>query len=443
MVDDKENKRDHPMQAWEIFLAEQEKKFGKESVRKWLRSLKVLRFDAANLYLEAEDSFQLNWFEEHIRPLLSSLKNSNDRVIRVHLSTWQKKEEKKKPKFFSSAFRIAPDFLDPEMSLENFMPFSGNELAFKLIEQTLNASSLSFNPIFLYGNSATGKSHLLNAAALGFQKLGKKVFFVHAETFTDHVVGALRQGCMQEFRKAYRTCDVLILDDIHIFSRKNATQEEFFHTFNALHTMGNQILLSANTAPEHLFAIEPRLISRFEWGITIPMQDLAKGELFSILGEKSQLLGIHLTEEAKFFLLSALSYNLKKIHKALQALLLRNQHLPPKIDSALLKSTLPDLFEQETKNALNTDHIVRKVANFYGILPQDILGNSQARGHSFPRQIAMYFCRQKLKMPYMKIGDLFNRDHSTVMTSIKTIEQLQNKKEELSSALLEIAKGFL
>ncbi len=442
MVDDKKNKRDRTVQAWEAFLTELEKKFGSECVHKWLRTLKVLRFDAANLYLEAEDSFQANWFEEHVRPLLISFKNSNDRPIQVHLSSPQKRKEKKKNNFFSPFLSIDSDPLDPQMTLENFLPLSGNEMALRFVQQISLSAQHSFNPIFFYGSSATGKTHLLNATALAFQSLGKKVFFVHAKTFTEQLVAALRQGAMLEFRKTYRKADLLIIDDVHLFAKKSATQEEFFHTFNALHTTGNPIILSSHLSPSFLTDIEPRLISRFEWGITIALPDLKKKEILSVLEKKLNLMELNFTEEAKSFLLEKFSYHLKKIHGALQALLLRNNPLPPKIDSTILIQSLADLLEQEEKTALNADSILQAVAHHFGIRIEDILGTSHARDYSLPRQVAMYFCRQKLKMPYMKIGDLFERDHSTVMTSIKSIARMQEKKEELLSTLLEIARSF-
>jgi chromosomal replication initiator protein len=442
MVDDKEDKRNRAMQAWEVFLNEQEKRFGKESVQKWLRSLKVAQFDAANLYLEAEDSFQVSWFEEHIRPLLVSFKNNNDRPIRVHLTLLGQKQRIKKAKFFSSRFSIVSDSIDPEMTFENFFPFPANEMAYRLLVQTLTTSFPTYNPIFLYGNSSTGKSHLLHAAAAEAIKKGKKVFMVHADSFTEHVVGALRQGCMQEFRKNYRSVDLLIIDDVQVFSKKNATQEEFFHTFNTLHTSGKQILLSANLAPKLLNDIEPRLISRFEWGISVPLLDLQKEDLLFLFDKKCQHLGMVLETEARHFLLESFTYNFKKVLQALQALLVRSQKLPPKIDLSFLTSILPDLLEQEKRNALNAEKILKSVAHHYGLKVEDLLGASQAREVSLPRQVAMYYCRLKLKLPYMKIGQLFDRDHSTVMTSIKTIEKHQKTKEELSSSLIEISKSF-
>ena len=256
------------MQAWDEFLVRLEKELGTQTVEKWVRPLRVLRFDALNLYLETPDSFQIGWFEEHVRPLLrEKFLNNNGGVIQVHLSSPHSSHSQKigSPSQIQQ-FAILPNELNPEMSFENFLISAENKIALEIL------SGGEFNPVFLYGPKGSGKTHLLMSYALEMEKKGKKVFYVRAETFTEHVVQAIRLGFMQSFRKTYREIDVLLVDDIHIFSRKSATQEEFFHTFNALHTAGKQILLSANIPPFKLSEIEARLISRFEWGISVPLK---------------------------------------------------------------------------------------------------------------------------------------------------------------------------
>lgn len=259
-------------------------------------------------------------------------------------------------------------------------------------------------------------------AAIAMQKSGKRVFFVKAETFTGHVVQAIRLGQMQEFRKVYRDIDVLIIDDIHIFSRKNATQEEFFHTFNTLHTSGRLILISANVPPMQLSEIEPRLISRFEWGISLGLQ---KGEMKAILEKKTALWKLPCNEELIPFLLDKFPRN---PILALQALALRSKgtHLTPLLAERLLK----DLLAKEQENALTPEKIVKAIAAHYGITSEDLLGKSQMRECALPRFVAMYYCRERLKMPFQKIGELFGRDHSTVMSSVKQIQKAVEEKKE-------------
>lgn len=301
-------------------------------------------------------------------------------------------------------------------------------MAYKLLSEI---DGPIFNPIYLYGPKDSGKTHLLTASAIYLQKKGKKIFFVRAETFTSHVVQAIRLGHMQQFREIYREIDALLIDGIDIFSRKDATQEEFFHTFNSLHTAGKQIILTASVPPSQLTEIEPRLISRFEWGITI---GVGKGEAVPILKKKGSLWGLSYSPELIQFLSEKFPSN---PILAMQALSLRAKgNIPPEQAALLLK----DLLAREEEKALTPDKIIKAMASHFGIKPEDLLGKSQMREIAYPRQIAMYLCRDRLKLPFQKIGQIFARDHSTVMSSVKQIKQGINDKT--SSNLLEAIRSI-
>jgi chromosomal replication initiator protein len=411
------------MKEWNEFLSELSQELGPSMVSQWVP--KLIRFDAANIYLEPVDSFQVDWFEEHIRPKLKNLVNSNHRPIKVHLIFEKRVKEKREE--FQLQFKREPS--DLELSLDHFIPGEKNLVAFKLLSE-----GAPFNPIYIFGPKGSGKTHLLMGAAIDLEKKGKKVFFVNANTFTEHVVQAIRLGQMQAFRKAYREIDALIVDDIHIFSKKNATQEEFFHTFNTLHTQGKPIILSANSAPSQLTQIEQRLTSRFEWGISL---EIGHSSLEAILKKKTELWKIQAPQELIQWLITHFS---KGPVTALQVLLLRSKGQPLTVPQA--EKTLKDLLAKERENALTPEKIVKTVASHYGITQEDILGKSQMRGVATPRQMAMYLCREKLKLPFQKIGEIFGRDHSTVMSSIKliqkgidekTIELIREKFPELST----------
>ena len=253
---------------------------------------------------------------------------------------------------------------------------------------------------------------------------------------------------MQEFRKAYRGVDVLIIDDIEIVARKGATQEELFHTFNALHLEGKQIILSSSLAPQELRFIEPRLVSRFEWGIVVPLQMPTKEQLHTILQYKAEKLRFSLEEPVIHFLLETFGGNTKTLIRALDALVLRthlNQGLgkpfPLPITLKMVQNMLKDLIQEEEKAVLTPGKIIRSVAEHYGIRMDDILSKSQARECALPRQIAMHLCRYQLNLPYMKIGDIFSRDHSTVMASVKQVQRgVDAKNHEITSPLNSILK---
>lgn len=454
------------MRAWDEFLKDQESELGKETVEKWLRSLKVTHFDACNLYLEAKDSFQSLWFEEHIRTkAIQKLVNSNGKRIHIHLkvakATYSKSEDlsphnkrvKKNHKDNSQPFKLNFEDLNPHLLLENFVVTEENRIPYQLISElatnpsTQEPSASHFNPIFLHGSTGCGKTHLLSALAHALGKMNKKCLFVRSELFTDHVVMAIRAGEMSLFRQAYRNADVLLIDDVHIFSRRGTTQEEFFHTFNALHLEGKQIILTANCHPQELNAIEPRLISRFEWGITLPLFPLKSSAWRDLLVAKTNTLNFPLPQRIIDFLCASFTGSPKSLIRALEALILR-LHINHKSDSLHLttqaaKTLLSDLLAEEMKNALTPSKIIQIVAEKYHIAENDILGKSQKREYVLPRQLAMYLCREKLHIPYIKIGDLFARDHSTVMTSVKAIQKLVNEESvELLSAIHSISKSL-
>lgn len=442
------------MQAWEEFLQQQEAELGQDTVHKWLRSLKIQRFDACNLYLEAKDSFQALWFEEHMRNRIQTkFLNSNQKPIKVHLSianaplkfkkkVGKQKEFKEPP---SSAFHLAFDEPNPHFLLKSFIIAEENQLTTKLLYEIAGLSQQkiaelgTFNPIYLYGPTGSGKTHLLMSLAQIFRAQGLKTIYVRAETFTDHVVTAIRAGEMGLFRNTYRHIDLLLVDDVHIFSRKGATQEEFFHTFNTLHLQNKQIILSANCSPHELQLIEPRLISRFEWGIVLPLKPLQTDELRKMLKIKGEILQFPLSEKILDFLLETFTSHPKALVKAFEALILRlhidQNHSLQSLTIPSVRILLADLLKEEEKVALTPSKIIQIIAEYYDIRKEDILGKSQTKECALPRQLAMHFCREKLKMPFMRIGDLFNRDHSTVMASVKHIQKsLEVENPDVSGA---------
>jgi chromosomal replication initiator protein len=448
------------MQTWKTFLDALQNELGAETIAKWLRPLKVVHFDAGNLYLEAQDSFQIEWFEEHVRPKAQKkFVNNNFRPIKIHISIASlpshpsnKQTNKKKIETPSPSFTLTVDPLDPSFLFDQFIISSENKIVFQLLTRLTEEPSPSmigqFNPIYLYGSSSTGKTHLLQALASAYQKKNKTILYIRAETFTENVVNAIRSGNMQDFRKAHRHVDVLIFDDVHQLAKKNATQEEFFHTFNSLHMQGKQIVLSSNVPPALLQEIEPRLVSRFEWGITLPLVKLEGEDLFHMVKQRCNALHFPLQESIVRFLLESFSYNLKSLHKSIEALIFRchteRQSIPSSsLTLAHVKALIKDLIEEEKKQVLNPNRIISFVAHFYTLTPQEILSKSQTHECTLPRQVAMYLCRHELKMPFARIGQFFDRDHSTVISSVKIIEdKIMAQEKETCSAILSIRRNL-
>jgi len=408
------------MKAWEELLVAIGERLGADAVEAWLRPIRLLRFDAANLYLQATP-FQRSWFEEHVAPLRIPFLNNNQRPIRIH---WETDVALRPVKEETSLLRIFPDPLDPEFTLESLLP--SDDMGERMAHELSNGEVPVFNPVVYFGPSGSGKTHLLTAIAHALRTKGRKVFYVTLQSFTDHVVNAIRLSLMQELRKAYREIDVLIVDDIHHLARKNATQEEFFHTFNTLHTLGRQIVLSSELSPSLLQEIEPRLISRFEWGIAIPLASPTPVRLAQILEQKALHLQLTLTPALATHLVQRFPSSPKAAIDALHALALRTSRIES-LDHA--EALLTDLLAKESREALTEEKIICRIATHFGLRPEDLTGKSQARECAQPRQIAMFFCRKLLQIPFQAIGRLFGRDHSTVISSIRQVEKAIASKE--------------
>lgn len=455
------------MQAWESFVDTLEKEMGSETIQKWLRSLKILRFDACNLYLEAKDPFQAMWFEEHIRKKVQMrFFNNNKKRVKVHLSIANlPNKTKNRPERESNNLQINQpkyelvfDEIDTRCTFPSFIVSESNFLTYTVFTQIagimeddealINKAHLSsLTPLYVSGPSGSGKTHLLMATADALRKQGLHVLYARAQSFTDHVISAIRAGEMSIFRQTYRNSDVLIIDDVHVFSRKGATQEEFFHTFNALHIEGKQIILSSHCTPAELQFIEPRLVSRFEWGISLSLEVPPKNQMEQILISKTTLLNFPLNPKVVEFLIDVFS-NPKALGKALEALILRchlNREINKVPSNQLLvmhaKTILEDLLKEQQEAALTPPRILQYVSEYFGIRPEDIVGKAQTRDCVLPRQIAMHFCRHELKLPYLKIGELFSRDHSTVMSSVKQIQNgMEMGNDEMTAPFRAIMK---
>jgi chromosomal replication initiator protein len=436
------------VRQWHDFLNRKEQELGIETINHWLRPLKILHYDACNLYLEAKDAFQILWFEEHIRKKINDdFLNNNGKVIQVHLSlpakgTYFAKPKKrgkgvKKEEKQVEAYRFIPDQVDSLFTFENFIPDKNNLLGYKVLKELCGSSKddgevdfATFNPIYIYGPSGCGKTHLLSATYHELINRGVKVVYSKSKTFIDHVIHAMRSAIVSSFRNKYRNIDVLILDDIHLFSKKSACQEEFFHTFNTLHQERKQIILSAEVCPQALNQIEPRLISRFEWGVSVPMKPIEGDCLSELLHKKSELMNFPISADISEFLINTFSGHPKVLCRALEALALRvhvRDDIPENerrsLSLPMVKGLLEDLIIQEQQKELTPSRVIEIVASHYGIPLNDVLGKSQSKDCVVPRQVAMHLCRELLGMPYTKIGEIFSRNHSTVMSSCRHVKK--------------------
>lgn len=437
-------------QQWEQFLLLQETLIGKTSVDRWLRPLRLHSFDARCIHIIAEDLFLLNWFEEQMRSQVEEyFTKVHHKSIRIEtaLATEEQegaqapiKQSNKHPLPSIASSLPLSDACDLLCTFHAFYYSPDHAIVQRVLEELCvevqsGATTTALpNPIYLYGPHGSGKTHLLMAIASLLQRQGRRIVYARSETFIEQAVQAMRAGEMRAFRQLYRSSDLLLLDDIHLFARKAVTQEELFHTFNTLHIANKPIIFSSLYTPQELEHIEPRLMSRFAWGIALPVHPVSSKELIEVLRKKSEALRLTLSKELQAFLLQKFARNAGTLCKALEALALRvdlrKERIQPKKPFSLTRAEelLHDLLEAEEKRLLRPEQILEQVAHHYGILVEDLTGRRQTRESALPRQMAMYLCRNALQLSLKKIGDLFGRHHTTVLSSVENIQQrlLQN-----------------
>lgn len=437
------------MRAWEEFIQRQEVRFGKNAVDLWLRSLSILRFDARNLYLSAQNFFQVKWFEEHLREEVRNyLCNNNGEKVAVHLSlsfapsSSQKnsiKIKKEQGKGELSSLFIEEPFLS-EFSLTHFRFGKSNPLLKAFVQhQVMQKKRDDYgNPIYIYGVSGCGKSHLMQAMGQRLKKEGKgNICYVTGETFVKNAISAFRFRALPSFRKKYRNADVFFLDGVESLSKKFAIQEEFFHLFNCLHERGALIFLSAQIRPQELQKFQARLINRFSWGMMIQIDSLTREELQKMLWEKASYLGSSLDEKTLSFFLLSFS-NTKRMVRALERWLfcrdltshqgasgVEMNHL----DSSLIQREVEPFLKEEFRASISPEKIVDVTAEVINIPKESLLGKERKRECALARKIAIFLCHRELHLSSRQLGEFFGRNHSTVLHAIQMARKQYEKRE--------------
>jgi chromosomal replication initiator protein len=328
--------------------------------------------------------------------------------------------------------------LNPRYIFENFVVGKTNELAHAAAMAVAAKPGDAYNPLFLYGGSGLGKTHLLHAVGQYVlkQNPNAKVLYVTCERFTNDFIQAVRSGRGKEFKDTYRTVDILLVDDIQFITGKEGTQEEFFHTFNALHQANKQIIITSDRAPKEIQALESRLLSRFEWGMTTDVSSPDFETRVAILEAKIREKRVVLGNEILRTIAGAIQSNVRELEGALNKLLAYHQfkNTTPTLESvqALLQSYAPNT----PKRTITPRRLLDIVTGYYEISLEDLLGKSREQRLAFPRQIAMYLLRHEAKCSFPAIGDhIGGRDHTTAMHACTKIADLLQSDEQLKRDL--------
>ncbi|MDR1995626.1 chromosomal replication initiator protein DnaA [Azonexus sp.] len=335
--------------------------------------------------------------------------------------------------------------LFPTFTFDNLVVGKANDLARAAAIQVANNPGGAYNPLFIYGGAGLGKTHLIHA--IGNTIVGenpdKVVRYVHAEDYYSDVVRAYQQKSFDSFKRTYRSLDVLLLDDVQFFNGKNRSQEEFFFLFNALIEARKQIIITCDTYPKDINGLDDRLVTRFDWGLTVQIEPPELEMRVAILQKKAEAEGIRLDDEVAFFIAKHLRSNVRELEGALKKVLAYSSFHGRVIALDLAKEALKDLIGS-VRN-VGIDNIQKTVADYYKIKVADLFSKKRTRAIARPRQLAMWLCREVTSHSFPEIGEAFGgRDHTTVIHAVKTIDSLRLKENELNHdlhVLLQVLKG--
>ena len=323
--------------------------------------------------------------------------------------------------------------LNADNNFENFVIGKSNQLARAAAMQVAENPGYAYNPLFIYGGVGLGKTHLMHA--IGNYLLSKKpearVVYLHSETFVATMVSALQLNAINEFKRFYRSVDALLIDDIQFFAGKERSQEEFFHTFNALLEGGHQIILTCDRFHKEINGLEERLKSRFGWGLTVAVEPPELETRAAILMNKAELSGTQLPYEAALFIAQRLRSNVRELEGALKRVIAHANFKGQKITLELIKEALRDLFALQEK-LVTIDNIQRSVAEYYKIKMADMLSKRRNRSVARPRQVAMTLSKELTNHSLPEIGDAFGgRDHTTVLHACRQITKLRHSSRDI------------
>jgi chromosomal replication initiator protein len=414
---------------------------------------------AGVLYLEVPNELTRGMLEQRVRlPLLSALEGIEDSEINsfaIVVNPDIESDVLQLPADELGSTDLLPDRAsEPEMltgagqsrlnnkySFDNFVIGSSNRFSHAAAVAVAEAPAKAYNPLFIYGGSGLGKTHLLHAIGHYAQSLfkGIRVRYVSSEEFTNDFINAIANNRAPEFQSRYREIDILLIDDIQFLQGKDSTQEAFFHTFNTLHDHNKQVVVTSDLPPKQLTGFEDRMRSRFEWGLITDVQAPDLETRIAILRKKAASERIDINDAVVEYMASKVSSNIRELEGALIRVTAFANLNKSAIDMSLTQTVLKDLVLSEETNVIAPGNIISLTAIFYQLSVEDLYGSSRSQNIALARQVAMYLCREMTSLSLPKIGQLFgNRDHTTVMYANKKISDLMKERRSIYNQVTEI-----
>jgi chromosomal replication initiator protein len=425
---------------WEEVSGELKTKLGDTVYSTWIAPLKFSGQDDQSINLEAPDQFFKDWVEKHYLELIRAVlkpKGLDNLLVKLVVGNTVVQPATLDTRPDTNIKNLPPSGfvnLNSRYTFENFVVGGGNRHAHAYSLAVANAPAKTYNPLFIYGGVGLGKTHLIQAICHQIRNSsssGVKICYVSSEKFTNELIDAIVHRSTSAFRQKYRNLDVLVIDDIHFIAGKESTQEEFFHTFNALYDAHKQIVFSSDRPPKEITNLQERLVSRFGWGLATDIQPPDLETRVAILKKKIEREPVHIPDEVIFFIAQLIKTNIRELEGALIRTIAYSLLEESPVTLDLTKEVLKDLLKEPTK-LITIDFIQRCVVEEFGISLQDLKTKRRNKQVVFPRQIAMYLSRELTELSLPEIGELFGgKDHTTVLHSYKKIKEDLNNNPDL------------
>jgi chromosomal replication initiator protein len=417
------------------------------SFETWIRPLSLLAVEDGSLFVGAPSSFVVDWVEEHYRPAIETCSAAEfGHPVKVVFSIHQSPEppvEPPEPTAARPGLR-ASSGLNHRHTFETFVVGRSNQFACAAAQAVAEKPGMVYNPLFIYGGVGLGKTHILRAIGARNKQLAQdsRTVYVTGENFMIEMINAIQRGRAIEFKRRYRTMDLLLIDDVQFLAGKESTQEEFFHTFNALHQAHRQIVITSDRQPKELDGLEERLISRFGWGLVTDIQPPDLETRVAILRKHAEFYGVDLPGDVALLIGQNIKTNIRDLEGCLTRLIAQSRNANRSIDLPFTEHALNDLFRSQ-RRALNPRRIAEAVCNAYGIELEQIKGRKRTNAIALPRQVAMFLTRRHTGLSLAEIGREFGgRDHTTVMHACEKIERLSSEDPDVRATLSEITRAL-
>ncbi len=426
------------MDVWKEALNELKDHLSVPTFETWFRSVKLASDTGDTVVLEVPSEFAKEWLDTRYRSLIESTL-SDIKKEKIKLDFIVAKKEKTSPQ----KVVINSITLNKHYTFENFVVGNSNKLAYAASMAVAKNPGTAYNPLYIYGGVGLGKTHLLQAISHYMLKhfSNLKIIYTTTEKFTNEVIYAIQNArnnsqLIDRFHKQYRSVDVLLIDDIQFLAGKERTQEEFFHTFNALHDAGKQIIITSDCLPKEIATLQERLTTRFEWGLIADIQPPDFETRVAILKKKAQLENIKVSDEVIFYIAKNVFSNIRELEGALVRLVASASLKNEEITLPFAKGTLSDII-QTNKEPITIKRIQKAVAKYFNIPEASLKEKKRSQNIAIPRQIAMYLSRELTDTSLPQIGNAFGgRDHTTVMYAYSKIKA-ESKKQETMKALID------